>query len=1095
MVSLSQLSSLPPLPLLLVIYPHRLFTLDLLLHLLSHNFFNLFVVYIPKHFSDSSVHFFCTVVRHFIRSPLVCRFARRFCLVVVKVKISSRDIEPRDILRGNMSEDTVVCRVCLTSNQRKRARQCCSCGNHFHLSCVGLSRIQSNTFVNWTCPGCLEPTSVPPGVNSDIDLVRFISCCRNRVRVLRIIPKGAIICVADGLQKLLTQAIQEKTPLAWGRLLCFSYWGLRQPTRTPDAEGRSVSLATRVKRQVSAFLGTDSLEYPTDDFLNIGVRQGDPDRGLKRSVSAKFADGDIKGAVRLLASSEGHAPKNEETLRLLQQKHPPAPGDLSLPDPPGDEYPTNTVSGEDIRKALASFRPGSAGGPDGLRPGHLRALVSRKAAEAGVRLLNSLTEFSNLVLGGGVPDFAVGAFYGASLCALSKKDGGVRPIAVGNTLRRLATKVGARSMSASIGDSLRPVQLGFSTKGGCEAAAHAARRYLNGASHRRVIFKVDMANAFNSLRRDVFLAAAKQRAQGLYRLLWQAYSGPTTLFYGEENLVSATGIQQGDPFGPALFSLGIDEISRKLDVEFNVWYLDDGTIGGAPEKVISGVRGLIADLEKVGLEINQSKCELVVLNHTRGEESDTVGAFAGLIPGVKVVKGSEVSLLGAPLSEAGISNAVAEKQEDLERLTSRLELIENHQAFALLKSCFSLPKLQYILRASPAYRQEEPLSKFDETLVSALSSVTNVRLEGDSLVQAVLPVSQGGLGIRMSKDIALPAFISSLHSVRFLTEAILQNVQLAEDDEALAAVETWGVRSGGHALVDEVDRNLQATWDGPICQMALNGLLERADQVSRARLLAASRPESGLWLHAMPVSTLGTLLDPESLRVAIALRVGAAVCEPHACRCGSRMDARGLHGLSCRFSSGRHPRHAALNDVIKRALHSAGIPSVLEPLGIDRGDGRRPDGLTVFPFANGKCLCWDATCTDTFSRTHVNNSAVSPGHAACEAESLKRRKYASLVDRYRFEPVAVETSGVIGKSSGLLLDEIGRRMSEASGETRETFWLKQRLGLAVQRGNAYSILTAVRGRYDTVGDAGTSQIPAEHYESGWVPPSLARSEP
>ena len=973
-------------------------------------------------------------------------------------------LKSQDTFSVDMTGEPAVCGACELSNSRKKGRQCRTCDNFFHLSCVGLSQAQSSTFVHWTCRGCLEQTAATPVVTSQVDLVEYLSLCRNRVRVLRIIPKGAVISVADALQKLLNRAVREKTPLAWGRLLSFSYWGLRQPTRDEGADGRSVSLTTRVKRQVSAYMEGDCLADLAGDPVFGGDRVADAEHGLKRSVAAKFADGDIRGAVRLLASSEGHAPKNGETLRLLEQKHPPAPGDLSLPEPPEDGFPTCVCAVEDIRKALSSFGPGSAGGPDGLRPGHLQSLTSRWAAEAGVRLLSSLTEFVNLILSGGVPEFAVGVFYGASLCALSKKDGGVRPIAVGNTLRRLATKVGAKAMSAGIGETLRPVQLGFSTKGGCEAAAHAARKYLNGASHRRVIFKVDMANAFNSLRRDVFLTVARRRAQGLYRLLWQAYSGPSTLFYGDANLVSATGIQQGDPFGPALFSLGIDELSRKVDAEFNVWYLDDGTIGDAPEKVISCVRGLIDDLREVGLEINQSKCELVILNHTREEESGTVRAFRELVPGVRVVPRSEVSLLGAPLSEAGVSAAVTEKRGDLERLVSRLSLIENHQAFALLKNCFSLPKLQYILRASPAYRRMERLAEFDETLVSALSTVTNVHLEGDSLVQAGLPVSLGGLGIRMSQDIALPAFISSLHSASSLVEAIVP--QLVDDGEYTAAVENWELSSGGLALADDADRGRQGSWDGPQAKAAQAGLLERADQVSRARLVAASSRESGLWLHAMPVPALGTLLDPESFRVAVALRIGANVCEPHVCRCGSAMDARGLHGLSCRYSAGRHPRHAALNDVIKRALQTAGIPSVLEPLGVDRGDGKRPDGLTVFPFANGKCLCWDATCTDTFARTNLNNSAVSSGRAACDAEVLKRRKYAALGNRYRFEPVAVETSGVFGNTSGSLIKEIGCRMSGVTGERRETYWLQQRIGIAIQRGNAHSILAAVRERYD-----------------------------
>ena len=196
------------------------------------------------------------------------------------------------------------------------------------------------------------------------------------------------------------------------------------------------------------------------------------------------------------------------------------------------------------------------------------------------------------------------------------------------------------------------------------------------------------------------------------------------------------------------------------------------------------------------------------------------------------------------------------------------------------------------------------------------------------------------------------------------------------------------------------------------------------------------------------------------------LRVCAVVCEPHACRCGRRMDARGLHGLSCKYSAGRHPRHAALNDVIRRALQSAGLPTVLEPLGVDRGDGKRPDGITVFPFSNGRSLCWDATCVDTFAESWVINSAMSAGHAAGAAEVRKRRKYETLGRRFRFEPVAVETSGVFGETTKLLVSEIGRRMTETTGERRETLWLEQRLGLAVQRGNAHSILTAVRDKYE-----------------------------
>ena len=52
-------------------------------------------------------------------------------------------------------------------------------------------------------------------------------------------------------------------------------------------------------------------------------------------------------------------------------------------------------------------------------------------------------------------------------------------------------------------------QLGVSTSEGYEAAAHAAQRYARDCRHRRVLLKIDMRNALNSMRRDSFLSVAR----------------------------------------------------------------------------------------------------------------------------------------------------------------------------------------------------------------------------------------------------------------------------------------------------------------------------------------------------------------------------------------------------------------------------------------------------------------------------------------------------------------------------------------------------------------------------------------------------------
>src|SRR5208283_1894176 len=122
----------------------------------------------------------------------------------------------------------------------------------------------------------------------------------------------------------------------------------------------------------------------------------------------------------------------------------------------------------------------------------------------------SVGDFVEHLLLGKVPADVCPFLYGASLTALRKKDGGLRPIAVGNTLRRLAGKIISRRLMVSMGDLLRPRQVGYGTRGGAEAVVHLTRAFIHteGAVE-RVLLKLDFRNAFNTIRRDVLLQRVK----------------------------------------------------------------------------------------------------------------------------------------------------------------------------------------------------------------------------------------------------------------------------------------------------------------------------------------------------------------------------------------------------------------------------------------------------------------------------------------------------------------------------------------------------------------------------------------------------------
>ena len=127
--------------------------------------------------------------------------------------------------------------------------------------------------------------------------------------------------------------------------------------------------------------------------------------------------------------------------------------------------------------------------------------------------------------------------------------------------------------------------------------------------------------------------------------------------------------------------------------------------------------------------------------------------------------------------------------------------------------------------------------------------------------------------------------------------------------------------------------------------------------------------------------------------MAVGYRLGSTTCQRHTYICGTAVDARELHGLSCRKSSPRHIRRSQLNDLIWRAVKNAKISATNEPIDLSRTDGKRPDGATLIPCVRGKPLAWDVTMTDTYAASHIVETAKGAGAAVTKAAANKINKY------------------------------------------------------------------------------------------------------
>jgi len=394
---------------------------------------------------------------------------------------------------------------------------------------------------------------------------------------------------------------------------------------------------------------------------------------------------------------------------------------------------------------------------------------------------------------------------------LTKKDGGIRPIAVGCTLRRLVAKTASKLVQEKMAAKLAPIQLGFGVKQGTEAATHAAHRFLRDLRPGQALLKLDFVNAFNTISREEILHTLREDLPELYPFISTCYSSSSHLCFGESLISSDEGAQQGDPLGPLLFCAAAQKLARLMKSMLNIWYMDDGSLGGEVDVLIEDFETVRRIGSTLGLLLNEHKCELVT------DDMEVVEKFRVIAPTIIHVNISRANLLGAPIgSLEEIDVVLTKKISEFQRLTSRLKQLCAHDAFFLLKNCFSLPKLQYILRCAPCHNSQV-LHNYDDVIRDTLQSILNVTLTESIWQQATLPVRNGGIAIRLATQVAFSSFLSSVSSS---SELVMQLLPLhlhssagVNDQLFTNAVDTWKQRTGHDQPPNVIVT--QRAWDTP----------------------------------------------------------------------------------------------------------------------------------------------------------------------------------------------------------------------------------------------------------------------------------------
>jgi len=103
----------------------------------------------------------------------------------------------------------------------------------------------------------------------------------------------------------------------------------------------------------------------------------------------------------------------------------------------------------------------------------------------------------------------------------------------------------------------------------------------------------------------------------------------------------------------------------------------------------------------------------------------------------------------------------------------------------------------------------------------------------------------------------------------------------------------------------------------------------------------------------------------------------------------------------------------------------------------------------------GKLLVWDVTVVSALADSYVATAARGRGEVAELAAARKCQKYADIPSAYTFLPTSMEILGSKNDSATYhFFDDLGRKISEVSGVSREGSFIFERLQVTIQRFNA-----------------------------------------
>ena len=303
-----------------------------------------------------------------------------------------------------------------------------------------------------------------------------------------------------------------------------------------------------------------------------------------------------------------------------------------------------------------------------------------------------------------------------------------------------------------------------------------------------------MRNAFNLASRQAMLSECKMHFPELLSWVSWCYGEHPLLWHFMGSLTLESGVQQGDPLVPLLFSplvlnilvttIAIDNDCSSLQLQ--AWYLDNGIIAG-PRSALLRVLSLIQqEGPSLGFFINLRKCEIFSHCNLEGYPEQLIKSNN---PCLEVLG---ISIGDKEFCTTFISTKCAESRILLVKL-EEVGAIDPHVALILIRLCGGFCCLNHLARATPPSLSAKALEMFDEDVWQCFSASTGIDTSDGAWQQAQLSLSRGGLGLRSLSRHASAAFIASLSSSGSASDSIqhLSDAVVMFNDLVLCSPRQW----------------------------------------------------------------------------------------------------------------------------------------------------------------------------------------------------------------------------------------------------------------------------------------------------------------